>query len=51
MCLYFNNGKIILTGYTDADLAKDSNSRKSTSKNLTTFTGKQYHGNLSYKNM
>ena len=38
-CLCFRKGKPVLEGYTDADLAGDIDSRKSTSGYLTTFAG------------
>lgn len=38
-CLCFGKGKPVLEGYTDADLAGDIDSKKSTSGYLTTFTG------------
>ena len=38
-CLCFGKGKPMLTGYTDADLAGDIDSRKSTSGYLITFAG------------
>ena len=39
MCLCFGDGKPVLTGYTDADMAGDVDSRKSTSGYLITFAG------------
>ena len=38
-CLCFGRGKPVLEGYTNADLAGDIDSRKSTSGYLTTFAG------------
>ena len=48
-CLCFGKGKPVLEGYTDADLADDIDSRKSTSGYLTTFAGELFHGNQSCK--
>jgi len=38
-CLCFGNGKLELSGYTDADWAGDKDSRKSISGYVTTFAG------------
>nr|KYP31853.1 Retrovirus-related Pol polyprotein from transposon TNT 1-94 [Cajanus cajan] len=38
-CLCFGNGNLMLTGYSDADMAGDVDSRKSTSGYLITFAG------------
>ena len=39
VCLFFGNGKPMLDGFTDADMAGDVDSRKSTSGYLMTFAG------------
>lgn len=39
VCLCFGNGKYVLDGFTDADMAGDVDSRKSTSGYLITFAG------------
>ncbi|CAL1383495.1 unnamed protein product [Linum trigynum] len=39
VCLCFGNGKTILDGYTDANMAGDVDSRKSTSGYMMTFAG------------
>ena len=39
ICLYFGDAKPVLAGYTDADMAGDVDSRKSTSGYLITFVG------------
>ena len=39
MCLCFGNGKAMLDGFTDSDMAGDVDSRKSTSGYLMTFAG------------
>lgn len=39
VCLCFGNGEIVLNGFTDADMAGDVDSRKSTSGYLITFAG------------
>ena len=39
VCLCFGNGKPVLDGFTDADMAGDVDSRKSTSGYLITFAG------------
>ena len=39
MCLCFGNGKAMLDGFTDSDMAGDVDSRKSTSRYLMTFAG------------
>jgi hypothetical protein len=39
LCLCFGDGKPVLDGYTDADMAGDIDSRKSTSGYLITFAG------------
>jgi hypothetical protein len=39
VCLYFGNGKQVLDGFTDADMAGDIDSRKSTSGYLITYSG------------
>lgn len=39
VCLCFGNGKAMLDGFTDADMAGDVDSRKSTSGYLMTFAG------------
>ena len=39
LCLCFGNGKPVLKGYIDADIAGDLDSRKSTSSYLFTFVG------------
>ena len=39
ICLYFGDAKPVLAGYTDADMAGDVDSRKSTSGYLITFAG------------
>lgn len=52
VCLCFGNGKPVLDGYTtDADMAGDVDSRKSTSGYFITFQGKLCHGSLSCKNV
>ena len=38
-CMCIGNGKTVLDGYTDADMAGDIDSRKYTSGNLITFAG------------
>ena len=38
MCLCFGDGKPMLDGFTDSDMAGDIDSRKSTSGYLMTFT-------------
>ena len=48
-CLCFGGGKPVLVGYTDADMACDIDSRKSTSGLLVTFVGKLFLGCLNYK--
>ena len=37
VCLCFGNGKLVLNGFTDADMAGDVDSRKSASGYLITF--------------
>ena len=39
MCLCFGDGKPMLDGFTDSDMAGDIDSRKSTSGYLMTFAG------------
>jgi hypothetical protein len=39
VCLCFGNGKQVLDGFTDADMAGDIDSRKSTSRYLITYSG------------
>ena len=39
LCLSFGRGKLVLEGYTDADMAGDLDGRKSTSGYLFTFAG------------
>lgn len=39
-CLCFGVGKVVLTSYTNIHLVGDTNSRKSISAYLTTFTGR-----------
>lgn len=39
VCLYFGDGKPMLDGFTDSDMAGDIDSRKSTSGYLMTFAG------------
>ena len=39
VCLCFRSGKLVLNGYTDADMAGDMDSRKSTSIYMRTFVG------------
>ncbi|CAL2272140.1 unnamed protein product [Prunus armeniaca] len=51
MSLYFRGGKPTLIGYTDAYMAGDLDSRKSTSGYLITFSGEQFRGNQSYRNV
>ena len=50
-CLCFGKGKHVLEGYTDADLAGDIDSRKSTSGYLTTFAGGLFNGNQNCKSV
>ncbi|KAL5838732.1 hypothetical protein ACOSQ3_015901 [Xanthoceras sorbifolium] len=49
-CLCFGNGKPVLEGYTDSDMAGDVDTRKSISGYLITFAGVS-HGNHGYKNV
>ena len=51
ICLCFEDDKPVLVGYTNADIAGDVDSRKSTSCYLITFVGEQCHGNQSYKSV
>lgn len=39
MCLCFGDGKPMLNGFTDFDMAGDMDFRKSTSRYLMTFVG------------
>ena len=39
ICLRFGDGKLVLCGYTDADMAGDVDTRKSISRYMMTFTG------------
>ena len=39
VCLCFRSGKPVLNGYTDANMAGDVDSRKSTSGYMMTFVG------------
>lgn len=39
LCLCFGSGQPVLDGYSDADMARDYDSRKSTSRFLMTFAG------------
>ena len=39
VCLSFGGGQHVLTGYTDADMARDIDTRKSTSGYVLTFVG------------
>ena len=50
-CLCFGTDKPILEGCTDVDMARDVDSKKSTSGYLITFQGEQYHGNQSCRNV
>lgn len=45
LCLCYGNGECVLDGFTDADMAGDFDSRKSTSGYLITYAGEQCHGN------
>lgn len=49
VCLCFGNGKSVLDGYTDADMAGDVDSRKSGTNYL--FQWELCHGSLSCKNV
>ncbi|KAG5549867.1 hypothetical protein RHGRI_014986 [Rhododendron griersonianum] len=51
VCLCFGNGKAVLDGFTDADMAGDVDSRKSTSGYLMTFAGELSIGNQGCKNV
>ena len=50
-CLCFWTNKIVYVGCTDAYMAGDVDSRKSTSGYLITFSGEQCHGNQGCKNV
>ncbi|RVW83710.1 Retrovirus-related Pol polyprotein from transposon TNT 1-94 [Vitis vinifera] len=50
-CLCFGTDKHVLEGCTDVDMARDVDSKKSTSGYLITFQGEQCHGNQSCRNV
>ncbi|GKF51384.1 hypothetical protein Tco_0147851 [Tanacetum coccineum] len=47
----FGNGKPMLVGYTDSDLAGNKDNIKSTSGYLMTFAGELFHGNQDCKKL
>ena len=51
LSLCYGQGEPILQTYTDADMAGDVDSRKSTSGYLATFAGVQFHGSPSYRSV
>ena len=51
ICLYFGDTGPMLVGYTDANMAGDVDSRKSTSSYLITFTGGICLGSQSYRSV
>lgn len=51
MCLCFGGGKIVLEGFTNADMIGEIDYKESTSGYLFTFAGELYHGSLSCRNV
>ena len=49
VCLCFGDGKPMLDGFTDSDIADNIDSRKSTSEYLMTFAEGVWHVNLNNK--